>query len=191
MATPKIGVIIGTTRAARVADKPVAWFMEQAVQRSDMEFEVVDLRDYPMPFFDEAASNAFVPSTNEVARAWQKKIAGFDGYIFVTGEYNNSVPAVLKNALDYAYPEWGRKAAAFFGYGSAGGTRAVQHLREIAIELQMAPVRHAVFIMGGDFMALMQGQKEVREFTYLEPLAAEMLDQLAWWATALKNAREG
>jgi NAD(P)H-dependent FMN reductase len=191
MVTPKIGVIIGTTRAARIADKPVAWLMERAEKRSDMEFEVVDLRDYPMPFFDEVASNAYVPSTNEVAQRWQKKIAEFDGFIFVTGEYNNSVPAVLKNALDYAYPEWSRKAAAFFGYGSAGGSRAVQHLREIAVELQMAPVRHAVFIMGGDFMALMQGQKEVSEFTYLEPVAAEMLDQLAWWATALKNAREG
>jgi len=125
-----------------------------------------------MPFFDEVASNAYVPSTNEVAQRWQKKVASFDGYIFVTAEYNNSITGVLKNALDYAYPEWNRKAAAF------------------CVELQMAPVRHSVLIQGNDFFPIMNGQKQVKELTYLEPLVTQMLDQLSWWTVALKDARE-
>jgi NAD(P)H-dependent FMN reductase len=189
MAKPKIGIIVGTTRATRIADKPAAWLMDIAKKHTSMDFELVDLRDFPMPFFDEPASNAYVPATNEIAKKWQKKVAEFDGYIFITGEYNNSVPAVLKNALDYAYPEWNRKPAAFFGYGSAGGTRAVQHLREIAIEVQMAPVRHGIYIMGGDFMGLLQGEKEMKDLPYLTPLAEDMLTQLEWWTVALKEAR--
>jgi NAD(P)H-dependent FMN reductase len=91
-----------------------------------MAVEVLDLREYPMPFFDEVASNAWVPSENEVARRWQKKVAEFDGYIFVSAEYNRRVPAALKNALDYAYPEWNKKPAAFVGYGSLGAARAIE-----------------------------------------------------------------
>lgn len=189
MSNPKIAVILGTTREARLADKPAKWLMDIAAKHASMDFELLDLRDYPMPFFDEVASNAYVPSTNPVAQQWQKKIAEFDGYIFLTGEYNNSVPAVLKNALDYAYPEWGRKPVAMMGYGSAGGVRSVQHLREIAVELQMAPIRHGVYIMGGDFMGLMMGEKDMSAFDYLIPMAEEMLNQLEWWATTLKAAR--
>src|SRR6267143_1245573 len=110
MAKPKIAVIIGTTRATRFSEKPAKWIHGVAAARGDMSVELIDLRDYPMPFFDEPASNAWVPSKNEVAKRWQKKVAEFDGYIFVTAEYNRSMPAVLKNALDYAYPEWNRKA---------------------------------------------------------------------------------
>ncbi|NLV84731.1 MAG: NAD(P)H-dependent oxidoreductase, partial [Spirochaetales bacterium] len=149
-----------------------------------------DLRDYPMPFFDELASNAYVPSQNEVARRWQKKIAEFDGYVFVTAEYNNSITGVLKNALDYAYPEWNRKAAAYVGYGSVGGARAVQHLKDISVELQMAPVRHAVHIQGSEFFPIMNGQKKVSELTHLVPNVEALFEQLAWWAKALKSARE-
>lgn len=189
MAVPKIGVIISTTRGVRLGEKAAHWLMDIAKQRSDLSFELVDLRDYPMPFFDEVASNAWAPTQNEVAKKWQKKVAEFDGYIFVTAEYNNSLPAVLKNALDYAYPEWNRKAAAYFGYGTAGAARSIQHLRDISVELQMAPVRHAVLLQGGDFMTVMQGQKGFGDFPYLKPLADEMLNQLAWWTVALKNAR--
>ena len=118
MAKVKIAVIVGTTRAARFGHKPAQWIADIASQRDDMVVEVLDLREYPMPFFDEVASNAWVPSQNEVARRWQKKIADFDGYIFVSAEYNRGVPAALKNALDYAYPEWNKKPAAFVGYGA-------------------------------------------------------------------------
>lgn len=190
MAKPKIAIIIGTTRAARFGDKPAKWIYDIASQRDDMAVELVDLRDYPMPFFDEAASNAWVPSKNEVALRWQKKVAEFDGYIFVTAEYNRGISAVLKNAIDYAYPEWNKKTAAYVGYGSVGGARAIEQLRLINVELQMAPMRTGVHIQGADFMAVWQQGKDISELTYLQPNAKEMLDQLVWWTNALKTARE-
>jgi NAD(P)H-dependent FMN reductase len=190
MAKVKIGIIISTTRAARFGDKPAQWIKDIASQRDDLTVEVLDLRDYPMPFFDEAASNAWVPSQNEIAQRWQKKVAEFDGYLFVTAEYNRGVPAVLKNALDYAYPEWNKKPAAFVGYGSVGAARAIEQLRLIAIELQMAPTRTGVHIQGADFMAVWKGAKEITELSYLQQNATDTLDQLVWWANALKTARE-
>jgi len=190
MAKVKIAVIIGTTRAVRFANKPAEWIADIASQRDDMIVEVLDLREYPMPFFDEAASNAWAPSHNEVAQRWQKKVAEFDGYIFVSAEYNRGVPAVLKNALDYAYPEWNKKPAAFAGYGSVGAARAIEQLRLIAVELQMAPIRTGVHIQGADFMAVWKGGKDIAELSYLRPNATDMLDQLVWWTNALKTARE-
>ena len=190
MTKHKIAVIIGSTRAGRFADKPARWIHDIASQRDDIEVELIDLRDYPMPFFDEVASNAWAPSQNEVAQRWQKKVAQFDGYIFVTAEYNRSIPAVLKNALDYAYPEWNRKPAAVVGYGSVGAARAVEQLRLMAIELQMAPTRTGVHIQGADFMAVWQNGKEIAELPYLQQNATDMLDQLVWWTKALKTARE-
>ena len=186
----KIAVIIGSTRATRFGDKPARWIHDIASQRNDMTVEILDLRDYPMPFFDEVASNAWVPSQNEVAECWQKKVAQFDGYIFVTAEYNRGIPAVLKNALDYAYLEWNRKPAAVVGYGSVGAARAAEQLRLIAIELQMAPTRTGVHIQGADFMAVWKHGKEIAELPYLRQNATDMLDQLVWWTKALKTARE-
>lgn len=190
MDIPKIGIIISSTRAARVGEQAARYVESVAKKRTDLAFEIVDLRDYPMPFFDEIASNAYVPSSNAVARAWQEKIASLDGFIFVTAEYNNSITAALKNALDYAYPEWNRKAAAFFSYGSAGGARAVQHLRDICVELQMAPVRQSVLIMGKDFYPIMNGERQVKDLDQLEGQVDAMLDQLSWWTGALKRARK-
>jgi NAD(P)H-dependent FMN reductase len=186
----KIAIIISTTRAARFGHKPAQWVNGIAAEHKDLETEIVDLRDFPMPFFDEVASNAWAPSTNEVAQRWQKKIAGFDGYIFVTAEYNHGIPAVLKNALDYAYPEWNKKAAAFVGYGAVGGARAVEQLRLVAAELQLATIRAGVYIQGADFMAVWQQGKELKEITYLEKGVTDMLDQLTWWTKALKSARD-
>jgi len=186
----KIAIIIGTTRGARFGHKPTKWIAEIAAQHGDLTTEVLDLRDYPMPFFDEVASNAWAPSQNEVAQRWQKKVAEFDGYIVVTAEYNRGVPAVLKNALDYAYPEWNKKAVAFVGYGSVGAARSIEHLRLSAIELQMAPVRTGVHIQGGDFLAVWKGEKEIADLSYLKQNATDMLDQLVWWSSALKAARE-
>jgi len=190
MNNPKIAIIMGTTRTTRFVDKPTQWLFQIATQRNDTTFEVLDLREFPLPFFDEVASNAYAPSKNSIAQKWQMKLAEFDGFIFVTGEYNHSISAVLKNALDYAYPEWNRKPAAFFGYGSVGAARAIQHLKDICVELQMVPLRHAVHIQGADFRAALFSGKEISELTYLEPLANEMLDQLAWWTKALRNARK-
>ena len=190
MDIPKIGIIISSTRAARVGEQAARYVESVAKKRTDLAFEIIDLRDYPMPFFDEIASNAYVPSSNAVARAWQEKIASLDGFIFVTAEYNNSITAALKNALDYAYPEWNRKAAAFFSYGSAGGARAVQHLRDICVELQMAPVGQSVLIMGKDFYPIMNGERQVKDLDQLEGQVDAMLDQLSWWTGALKRARK-
>ena len=189
MAKPKIAVIISTTRATRFGEKPAKWIHGVAAARGDMSAELIDLREYPMPFFDEPASNAWVPSKNEVALRWQKKVAEFDGYIFVTAEYNRGLPAVLKNALDYAYPEWNRKAAAYFGYGSVGAARSIEHLRLVCVELQMAPTRTGVHIQGADFMAAYQQGKDIKELSYLEQNAKTMLDELHWWASALMVAR--
>lgn len=189
MTTPKIAIIISTTRQVRFGEKPTQWLYDIASKRSELDFEIVDLRDYPMPFFDEVASNAWAPSTNEVAQRWQQKIAEFDGYIFVTAEYNHSISGVLKNALDYAYPEWNRKPAAFVGYGAVGAARAIEQLRLICVELQMAPTRTGVHIQGGDFMAVWRQGKSLTELEYLQPNVAAMLDELAWWTKALKMAR--
>jgi NAD(P)H-dependent FMN reductase len=190
MAKPKIAIIISTTRAARFGDKPAKWIYGIAAQRDDIEVELVDLRDYPMPFFDEVASNAWVPSKNEVALRWQKKVAEFDGYIFVVAEYNRGISGVLKNAIDYAYPEWVKKTAAYVGYGSVGAARAIEQLRLVNVELQMAPMRSGVHIQGADFMAVWQQGKDIGELAYLQQNAKDMLDQLVWWTKALKTARD-
>ena len=190
MAKPKIAIVISTTRAGRFGDKPAKWIYDIATQRDDISLELVDLRDYPMPFFDEVASNAWVPSKNEVAQRWQKKVAEFDGYVFVVAEYNRGISAVLKNAIDYAYPEWVKKTAAYIGYGSVGAARAIEQLRLVNVELQMAPMRSGVHIQGADFMAVWQQGKDIAELTYLQQNAEDMLDQLVWWTNALKTARE-
>lgn len=194
MATkPKIALIIGSTRQHRFADIPAAWMKAQADARGDMDVEVVDLRDFPMPLFDEPASNAYVPTSNAVAIEWQKKIASYDGYIFVVAEYNHSVTAALKNALDYAAVEWARKPMAAIAYGSMGGARALEHLRGIAIEAQMVPVRNAVHIGGGDFWKVHPGMGGSGNLADIEaallPSAAATLDDLAWWAKATMAAR--
>jgi len=186
----KIALIIGSTRATRFADKPVQWLKTIVADRIDAEYEFLDLRDYPMPFFDEVASNAFVPSTNEVAQRWQRKVAEFDGYVFITAEYNHGPTAVLKNALDYAYPEWNKKPAAFVGYGSVGAARAIEQLRLIAVELQMAPTRTGVYIQGADFVGAWQQGAALEEMSHLQPGVQALLDELVWWARALKTARE-
>lgn len=190
MAQPKIAVIISSTRETRFGEKPARWIYDLASQRSEIDVEILDLRDFPLPFFDEVASNAWAPSKNEVAQRWQQKVAEYDGYIFVTAEYNRSITGVLKNALDYAYPEWNKKPAAFVGYGSVGAARAIEQLRLICVELQMAPTRTGVHIQGADFMAVWQQGKPIAELEYLQQNAATMLDELIWWTNALKTARE-
>lgn len=189
MANPNIAIIMSSTRATRFATTPAQWIHDIAAARGDMTVELIDLRDFPMPYFDEPASNAYVPSANAVAVRWQEKIASFDGYIFVTAEYNRSIPAVLKNALDYAYPEWNRKAAACLGYGSVGGARAIEQLRLICVELQMAPTRTGVHIQGADFYDVLQNGRALGSVPYIEQNAAAMLDELHWWASALARAR--
>jgi NAD(P)H-dependent FMN reductase len=191
-AKPKIAVIIGSTRPTRFADAPAQWILKQAQAREDMEVELVDLRDHVMPFFDEMASNMWMPSQNPAAVRWQQTIGRFDGYIFVVAEYNHSIPGVLKNALDQAYKEWNRKPFTAIGYGSTGAARAIEHLRSISVELQMVSTHAAVHLGGGDFMAVhpMFGKKQIQDIeAVLLPSAKTALDELVWWAKATMAAR--
>ncbi|MER8390745.1 NAD(P)H-dependent oxidoreductase [Mesorhizobium sp. M1340] len=190
MSKPKIAIVIGSTRAARFADVPAQWIARIAKSHADIDVEVVDLRDFQLPFFDEVASSAWAPSQNEVAQRWQKKVAGFDGFIFTAAEYNHGPTAVLKNAIDYAANEWNKKPAGFVGYGSVGGARAVEQLRLHAVELQMAPVKSAVHISWADFLAVKQGDKKLDEFEHLNQAATALVNDIAWWARVLKTARQ-
>ena len=191
---PRIALIIGSTRPTRFADKPAQWMLKQAQARDDMEVELVDLRDYALPFFAEKASNLWMPSEDPAAIRWQQTIARFDGYIFVVAEYNRSITGALKNALDQAYVEWNRKPFTAIGYGGLGAGRAIEHLRLIGIELQMVPTRSAVHIGGGDFMAVspMGANKPIEDIeANLLPAAKAALDDLVWWAKATKAAKAG
>ena len=185
---PKIGIVMSTTREGRFGEKAASWIIDAAKNRGDLDVELIDLRDFPMPFFEDAMSPAYAPPANAVARKWAEKVQSLDGFIFVTAEYNRAPPAVLKNALDYAYNEFNRKPAAFVGYGGVGGARAVEQLRLICVELQMAPTRTGVHIAGADFMGLWQQGKSFADMPHLNQSGYDMLNELSWWATALKTA---
>lgn len=191
MSKPKIGVIISSVREGRFADRVVDWFMPIAREHSDMEFEVIDLREYPLPFFDEPMPPSLGhPAQNEVAERWRARLDGFDGFVFITAEYTRGPTAALKNALDWAYVEWNRKPAAFVAYGSAGGARAAQQLYANLAELQMTGIRHGVFIGGADFMGMLMQGKTMEDFPYYVDNAKTMLEQLDWWTRTLKAGRE-
>lgn len=190
MSKPRIGIIISTTREGRFGDKPARWISGMASGRTDLDFEVVDLRDYPLPFLGENHSPTYDGSSrSEVAPRWKQKMAELDGYLFVTAEYNHSIPGVLKNALDHAYAEFNKKPAAFVGYGGVGGARAVEQLRLICVELQMAPTRTAVHIGMEPLLGVLREGKELSDFAFLTKSAVAMLDELAWWTRTLKVGR--
>ncbi|ACS59885.1 NADPH-dependent FMN reductase (plasmid) [Rhizobium leguminosarum bv. trifolii WSM1325] len=189
---PKIAIIIGSTRPTRFADKPAQWILKQAQARDDIDVEILDLRDHPLPFFDEVASNAYAPSQSAEAVRWQHTVARYDGYIFVVAEYNRSITGVLKNALDQSYVEWARKPFTAIAYGTAGGSRALEHLRGIGVELQMVSTHAAVHIGGSDFFTVfsMGGNKPIEEIeANLLPSAKTALDELVWWAKATMAAK--
>lgn len=186
---PKIGIIIGTTRPMRFADTPANWLMNLAGQRNDAAFELVDLRDYRMPFFEEAGPPQFMPPTDETAQRWAKKMAELDGYIFVTAEYNHSVSGVLKNALDHLYPEVNRKPASFLGYGGTGASRAVEHLRHILAEQQVASLKYTVHIGMIEMLGMMREGKTMADYPYLGEAAQKLLDDIVWWANTLRAGR--
>lgn len=187
MTKPKIAIIVGSVRQGRFADAALGWFKPIADARTDLDFEVVDLKDFELPLFDEAVPPGMgQPAANPEGQRWRNTLAQFDGYVFLTAEYNRAPTGVLKNAIDWAYYEWNRKVAGFVGYGSAGGSRAIEQLRTIAAELQMATVRRAVQI---DLMPIWMEGKSIADFPRHEKDAVEMLDQVSWWASALKSAR--
>jgi NAD(P)H-dependent FMN reductase len=187
-----ISVIIGSTREGRFSEKPARWIHKHLSERSGIEARLLDLRDYDMPFFNEKATPGTpgrAPYENEAVKRWTAAIAASDGFIFVTGEYNYGPPAVLKNAIDYVYPEWNRKAGGVVSYGATAGVRAAQQLRETLVELQVAPVRRTVAIPLPALMAHFTGGDVDAELAASNPAAGLMLDDLLWWTQALKVAR--
>lgn len=190
MNKPRIGIIISTTREGRFGERAARWVAQLAETRSDLDVEVVDLRDYPLPFFESAASPRFVPIDTPEAKKWSGKLAELDGYVFVTAEYNHSISGVLKNALDFVFAEPARKPAAFVGYGAVGGARAVEQLRLIAVELSMVPLNRAVHINMEPFLGMMREGKDFADYPYLAPTVEVMLDELAWYAQTLRAGRE-
>ncbi|MDB5541708.1 MAG: NAD(P)H-dependent oxidoreductase [Devosia sp.] len=190
MSTPKIGIVISTTRQGRFGDRPAQWIFDIAKQRHDLQFELIDLRDYPIPMFDAPIAPAYAPIANEEAQRWAKKVAELDGFIFVTAEYNHSIPAVLKNTLDHVHHEWKHKPAAFVGYGGTGAARAVEHLRSILVELAMVPTRFAVHIGMEPYLGVLRDGKSFNDYDFLKLTAGMMLDELAWYARTLKAGRE-
>lgn len=192
MDTFKIKVITGSIREGRFADKASAWIAEELKKQPNVSVEILDLKDYDMPFFNEAStpSSKTEPYQNESVARFTQKIAEGDAYIIVTPEYNHSTSGVLKNALDWVYQEWNNKPIAFVSYGSVGGARAVEHLRLIAIELQMAPIRTAVHIPGEQYFPVLFGKAEAKDlFASMQASADTMIPQLLWWTKALKDAR--
>ena len=183
----RIGIILGSTRPNRNGEQVAKWVYDIASRRSDAEYELVDLRDYPLPHLDEPLPPSFGQYQNEHTKAWAGKIASFDGFVIVTPEYNHSTSGVLKNAIDYLYAEWNNKAVGFVSYGSVGGARAAEHLRLVAGELQMADVRQQVAL------SLLT---EFENFSVFKPgdynLAAldTLLDQVVAWSTALAPLRQ-
>jgi NAD(P)H-dependent FMN reductase len=191
--TYNIKVIAGSTREGRFSDKAAAWIVDELKKQEDVSAEVLDLKDYSMPFFNEVVSPSMKtePYTHEAVSRFTNKIAEGDAFVIVTPEYNHSTSGVLKNALDWVYQEWNNKPVAFVSYGSVGGARAVEQLRHIAIELQMAPIRNAVHIPGADYFSMKSGKITAEElFGKMQKAAGGMIEQLLWWTRALKNARK-
>jgi NAD(P)H-dependent FMN reductase len=187
-----ISVIVGSTRQGRFSERPADWILHHLKQRRGIDARLLDLRNYPMPFFDQAATPATPgrpPYDHDVVKKWTAAIAQSDGFVFVTPEYNYGPAAVLKNAIDWVYPEWNRKAVGFVSYGSAMGARGVQQLRATAIELQLVPVRSSVHIPVDTLWAHYQGGDVDAGLGQLEASAGALIDDLLWWTAALKTAR--
>ena len=195
----RIKIIIGSTRQNRFSEKPAQWILEEAEKLEDVSVELLDLRDYPMPLFDDPMSPSMAKGqySNEIVKKWAEKINDGDAFIIVSPEYNHGYSAVLKNALDVIYPEWNRKPVGFVGYGSALGARAVEQLRQVAVELQMAPIRNAIHIPNDIFFPAMMGKGSsdpnemfapIRKSPMGDPVE-KFFNDLLWWAKALKAAR--
>lgn len=182
----KIAILTGSVRPGRQSLNVASWVKNIADQRSDAEFEIVDIADFKLPVWDEVAPPSMAPSAKPEGKSWSEKMSEFDGYVFVVSEYNHSITGALKNALDYLQPELHNKAAGFVSYGSAGGARAVEHLRVILSEMQVAHVRNAVL------MSLFTDFENFSVLSPSEPATAAvepMLDQLVSWTKAMETVR--
>jgi NAD(P)H-dependent FMN reductase len=183
----RIGIILGSTRPNRNGEQVARWVYDIASRRSDAEFELVDLRDYPLPHLDEPLPPSMGQYQNDHTRRWADKIASFDGFVIVTPEYNHSTSGVLKNAIDYLYAEWNNKAVGFVSYGSVGGARAAEHLRLVAGELQMADVRQQVAL---SLLTEFENFSVFRPGDYNRAALDTLLDQVIAWSVALAPLRQ-
>lgn len=182
----RIGIIVGSTRPGRKAEAVAQWVHGLAAKRNDAQYELVDLADYGLPLLDEPVPPSMHQYGKEHTKRWAAKIAQFDGYVFVTPEYNHGTSGALKNAIDFLFREWNDKAAAFVGYGSMGGARAVENLRLVMGEVMVADVRQSVhLLLATDFENFTAFKPAPRH----EKSVATMLDQLVRWSTALKGVR--
>ena len=181
----KIAIILGSTRPERKGEVVADWVVKQAAGRP-ATYDLIDLRDHPLPLLDEPVPPSMGQYTNDHTKAWAEVVAPYDGYVFVTPEYNHSTSGVLKNAIDYLYAEWNNKACAFVGYGSLGGARAIEHLRAIASELQMADVRQQVALsLATEF----ENYSVFSPGGYNLPALTTLLDQVVAWSIALAPLR--
>lgn len=183
----KIGIIIGSTRPGRVGESVAKWVYEISKNRNDAEFELVDIADYNLPLLDELMPAGMHQYSKDHTKAWAAKIEEFDGFIFVTAEYNHSIPGALKNAIDFLSLEWNNKAAGFVSYGSAGGARSVEQLRQVMAEVQIADVRAQVMLsLFTDFVNMSQFKPDPRHVAEVNTL----FDQVIAWSNALKTLRK-
>lgn len=192
MSKLSINVILGSTRDGRYGDKPAKWITEQLNANPAVSAELLDLRDWSMPFFDQATPPGAVKDGNyghPVANKWAETQAAADGFVLVSPEYNHGYPAVLKNALDWIYREWKRKPVGFVSWGSVHGGRVVEQLRAVAVELHMAPLRNAVHVTADVWHATRDGSGTPQSWEPLEKAARAMIDDLVWWGYALRDAR--
>jgi NAD(P)H-dependent FMN reductase len=182
----RIAVILGSTRPGRKGEAVAKWAYSIASKRPDAQFELVDVASFNLPLLDEPVPPSMGQYSKQHTRDWAAKIASFDGFVFVTAEYNHGIPGALKNAIDFLYKEWNNKAAGFVSYGSAGGARAVEHLRDVMAELQVATVRNQVMLsLFTDFENFGNFKPDPRH----EAEVNAMLDQLIPWSNALRNLR--
>lgn len=182
----RIGIILGSTRPNRNGSQVAHWVLDTATRRGDAEFELIDLRDHPLPLFDEPTPPMFGPSVHAHTRAWAARIAPFDGFVVVTPEYNGGAPAVLKNAIDHLFAEWTGKTVGFVSYGVDGGVRSVVQLRQVCGTLGMATVGRQVGLsLHADFENHTIFTPRDHHGTALNLL----LDQVLAWTAALGPLR--
>src|SRR5467141_1259380 len=183
----KIAIILGSTRPNRNGEAVAKWVYKVAKKRSDAEFELVDIKDFDLPLLDEPLSPILGQYSKPHTRVWAAKIDSFDAYVFVTPEYNHGISGALKNAIDFLFAEWNNKAAGFVSYGGAGGARAVEHLRLVLAEVQMATIRNQVLLsMFTDFENYSVFKPDARH----EKSVNDVFDQVIAWGGALKTLRE-
>jgi NAD(P)H-dependent FMN reductase len=187
-----IQVITGTTREGRFSERVARWALQGLADHGGFEVESVDLRDHPLPFFDGMApARTLRDYPRDDVAVLGRILDRADGFVVLTAEYNHGYPAVLKNAMDWTFVEWRHKPITFVGWGNVGGARAIEQLRTVAVEFEMAPLRHAVHVMADVMIAARQSgdPTDVSMFAALDPRLELLADDLAWWTAALADAR--